>query len=61
MTVDKTYEIVDVKKGVLDNENYYRVIDDNNDISWYYGKRFVTIKQTRKAKLEEIYENNLHK
>lgn len=48
LTLDKVYEIYD------NDHSYYYLINDNNEKSGYNKKRFYSVKEYRKLKLEKI-------
>lgn len=50
LTIGKIYNIL-----AFDNVDfYYKIINDNNIISWYYYNRFLTLKEYRKEKLIKL-------
>jgi hypothetical protein len=52
LTKDKMYDVIEI------TEPSYNIIDNNGDHTWYAQRRFITIKQARKLKLEQIQNKN---
>jgi len=62
LTIGKIYESIEdnllIEKYVnLGYGNFYLIKDDFKNINCFYEKRFVSLKQFRKQKINKIYES----
>jgi len=55
LTLYKKYKVL------FESNDFYSILNDNGETEGYTTERFVTIKQYRKLKLEQIDGSNLHR